>query len=264
MDYVEAIMVAVAVAKKKGREGGMTGMELARLAKACIGGVFVVCSLLAGGCGASADNGVATTDDSGTTVSEANIGKYEWFGTQVKLSDRYGVSTLADLEDRSVAIALVRAEETTLNLLPENEQVPTPSGEGRPLGNTLTRVVVERVFKPDGKISEGSVHTIIEYYTTTIKPSDETVTLIFAQGNTLPMVKGEEYILFLDSASHDYGDYEVFGMWTGKYKVSEDIKAVVNVSSLSREQLEAARDSGEDPLYWHLAQEVKEKYVDGQ
>jgi hypothetical protein len=173
-------------------------------------------------------------------------------------------SSLPQLEKRSVAIALVRVEQSTLNLGPAEEQIPTPKGDDAPLGNTLSKVVVEKVYKSDGRITDGAEYTVIEYYTTWVDPSDPNTTRIYAHGNTYPMVEGGEYLLFLDPASHDYGDYEIFGLWLGKYKVSEEIKAAASVGSLSKEQLEAARDSGEDPVYWQLAQEVKDKYLNGR
>jgi hypothetical protein len=188
--------------------------------------------------------------------------KYEWFGSIPPKMARWSTaSSLHQLEGKSAAIALVRVEESRPNLLPEDQQVPTPSGGGL-LGNTLTDVRVEKVYKSDGMITEGMLYTVIEYYTTAPKPSDPSIIQVLGLGNVFPMVKGGAYLLFLDQPSHDYGDYEVFGLWNGQFKVSEAIRSAPSVDSLTKEELGAGREPTDDPIYWRLAQEVKQKYID--
>jgi hypothetical protein len=102
------------------------------------------------------------------------------------MSSRYAVFNLEELESRSVAIARVTVLDSTLNLLPEEQQPSGASaGESVPLGNTLTRVTVEKVFKSDGQIREGATYTIIEYYVTMQK--HDGATLVVGHGNVFPM-----------------------------------------------------------------------------
>jgi hypothetical protein len=86
-----------------------------------------------------------------------------------------------------------------------------------------------------------NVCTIIEYYAEGQSPTDENTTLVMCTGLAVPMAQGGEYLLFLEASSHSYGDYESVFCWMGRYKVS---------------------DALEDPGYWAMAQEVKEKYID--
>jgi hypothetical protein len=215
------------------------------------------------GCGTQATSadvsrsGLLTADGSTSSSADRVLGgeaKWEYVRSLVRASWDYTASNLAELEAKSVAIAEVVVGDS-------QPRIQNLKSDDTPTGNTLTRVTVEKAIKSDGRMTVGADYAVIEYYVTMPSPRDPGTTMILATGNVFPMAKGGRYLLFLGPASHDYGDYEIFGLWIGQFKVSEEMKGACEVSSLTKEQLGAAWDKDRDPRYWAIAQEVKDKYL---
>jgi len=230
---------------------------------------FVVCVvLLALGCVACAGlaggqaNSTLTSqkDASGLTLQTTGKAAESTGKTVVDvgegLSDPYYVpDTLGELETRSAAIVKVKML-AAKQYLEQGRQQPLT---GPPLGYTLSTVLIENVYKSDGLIQQGDQKTIIEYYVTwQDKPSGNAV--ITSEG-AIPMVVGEEYILFLHKTLDPGGDYNFFGVVYGKYRISDQIKGTTSLEALTKEQLEFPEDAKQNPRLWALAQDVKQKYI---
>lgn len=172
---------------------------------------------------------------------------------------RFAPDSLAELEADSDAICVVEVldSEQRLSSVQESDN-PSPI----PVGSTRTKVLVEKVRKADGRLAQGSTYAVVEQNTRKDSP-DGANTYIFALGNVVPMSLGARYLLFLDRSSRDDADYEIHGIWYGKYWISEEIKKVSGFNFVSKEMLEAAEDAEGDPAYWRLAEEVWNKYLKG-
>lgn len=203
------------------------------------------------GCGPTTDSGAEGSRADDTSSDTSTV----YGHSLVKVGDEYDVRSLSDLESRSDVIVQVRALESKQYLAPDQEEYPIPDGVQQ------TQVLVERVLKPYGDLQEGTECTIVEYYVSVPSPNDQAVTVVQCVGNTMPMKMGEQYLLFLHDSSNDLGDYAIFALGYGKYRISKEVTDAMSVGTLSKEVLEAAEDQKGDPLYWQLAQEVVDKYM---
>jgi hypothetical protein len=193
------------------------------------------------------------------TSAGVDVGTIEYVRWEGKFSESMWVGSLAELESKACAIAEVTVLDSTLH----RSDVPEGYPESGPiLGNTLTRVTVDKVHKSDGRISEGSVCTIIEAYTSKPDPSNPNNTIVYVHGNVIPMKVGGRYLLFLAPSDRDYGDYWILGLWTGKYRISDGLREARSFADLSEAAVEAAYGPSGLPSYWAIGEEVKNKYID--
>ena len=160
------------------------------------------------------------------------------------------IDTLEQLESKAAVIAKV-------TVFPGSRQTLSDVGS---LGHTITPVRIDILYKKDEKAKErGTVH-IFEYYSKTYTLNK---IYVMTMDDYMPMVPGEQYILFLIRASHreDGGEYETISIKMGKYSYSDKIKNASKVTDLSKEDMEILYDAFKDFLYWNVAQSVKEKYI---
>lgn len=197
-----------------------------------------------------------TTDKTNTPTE--NTKEIKYYFNQAKFNSRIYVDSLQKLEDSSIAIAEVKVIKSVQRLATENELSLSLS---RPRGCAITTVIINKVYKSDGVIKAGAEKKIIEYYTTRPNKENEKILDVYCSGNTMPMKIEGTYLLFLDKPSDEFGDYEIFGIWMGKFKVSEEIKNASDISKLSKEEIEAAKDKDKDHFYWSLLPQVNEKYI---
>jgi hypothetical protein len=100
----------------------------------------------------------------------------------------------------------------------------------------------------------------VEYYRTEQDPENKNVINVFSTNGSLPLKMNQQYLLFLEKPSQEYGDYCVSGAWQGKYPISEN---TVNksFSDLTEEALEFPKDAPNKSSLMKIAEQVTEKYL---
>ena len=201
--------------------------------------------------------GATLTTATASTAAE-DAGQEIYRRVHASYSVNYDVDSLAALESNAIAAAQVRVLDTKQT----SEQPKGKIGLG---AKHQTTIVVEKVFKSDGRLREGSNYTIVEYYSTGPDPVVDGATAVWVIENSVPMDVGGEYIAFFQKPSlPELGDYDIYGVWRGLYKVTDNLKNATSVKDLSKGDIGAGYEYNGDFGYWKIAQEIKDKYIDGQ
>ena len=189
------------------------------------------------------------------TLGQASYDKITYNFALIEEPKEYLVGSLTELEERTSVTVKVKVVGSDLRLTEPLKDSMIPAGY------TLTRVAVEKVFRSDGALKEGQNITVVEWYASRPSRVDKNALQVYCSGQTLPMEIDSEYILFLNGGGDLGADYEIFAGWRGEYKVSQQIQDAAKVSALTREELGVALDQEQDPAYWKIGQEVRDRFI---
>jgi hypothetical protein len=129
-----------------------------------------------------------------------------------------------------------------------------------PDGYFLTPVKIESILIDDGKHKIGDTIIVEEYYKTKQSPIDPDITIVYSFGIYVPLVAGEQYLLFLNEPSKA-GDYQMVRGDMGKFLLNEKTRDLDSLKSLSNNALEIGdSNEGETDQYRKLITEVMAKY----
>lgn len=193
----------------------------------------------------------------GETVTQntgvSNLSQYEFvFKHASRMIWPKGLSGMEEKSDMVVKVTVLEGAVEIRANEPDLKQGITPDS------HFLTPVRIEAIYKNDNKgYKVGDIINIEEYYATAPSPTDENVIVIFSSGFYVPMVTGEQYILFLAKPQFD-GDYLISYTDLGKYLYNETVKNAENIAELSNKELEVGDVDIDD--YYSIAAEVMEKY----